>query len=51
MAKGNDRRHGDDDEEKEDKDAGVSDEALELLDEDEEDDLGLVDSEDDKGWE
>ncbi len=53
MARGRDRTH-DDDEEKEDKDAGVSDEALEdvLDDEDEEDDFGFgMESDDDKGWE
>jgi hypothetical protein len=47
-----DEKKGKDDEEIEDKDAPVSDEALELLDEDEEDELDLgPDSDDDKGWE
>ena len=45
-------RRGDDEEEKEDADAGVSDDALDLLDEDEEEDFGMTDeSDDDKGWE
>jgi hypothetical protein len=51
MARGHDRRH-DDEEEKEDKDAGVSDDALDLIDEDEEDDFAMTEEpEDDKGWE
>jgi hypothetical protein len=51
MARGEDRRRSDD-EEKEDKEAGVSEDALELLDEDEEDELELGgETNDDKGWE
>ena len=51
MARGQDRRDSEE-EEKEDKDAGVSDDALDLIDEDEEDDFGMTDeSDDDKGWE
>jgi hypothetical protein len=51
MAKDEDKKKGDE-EEKEDADAGVSDEALDLIDEDEEDDpLMAEEPEDDKGWE
>ncbi len=51
MARGDDRGRNND-EEKDDKDATVSDEALELLDEDEEDDPLMADEvTDDKGWE
>ena len=47
-----DGKKRDDEEEKENPEAGVSDDALELVDEDEEDDLGVVENaEDDKGWE
>jgi len=53
MAKGGqEHRRDDEEEEKEDKDVGVSDDALDLIDEDEEDDFGLgEESDDDKGWE
>lgn len=52
MARGQDRKH-DDEEEKEDKDAGVSDDALEeVMDDEDEDDFGFTgESDDDKGWE
>ena len=50
MARDDGRKRNED--EAEDKDATVSDDALELLDEDEEDEMSLgTDSEDDKGWE
>ena len=52
MAKGNDRKPAENEDEKEDKDAGVSDDALELIDEDEDEVLDLgVEPGDDKGWE
>jgi hypothetical protein len=51
MARGSDFKR-DDEEEKENKDVGVSDDALDLVDEDEEDDpLIAQEPEDDKGWE
>ncbi len=51
MARDEVRKRGDE-EEKEDADAGVSDDALDLIDEDEEDELDLMDvTDDDKGWE
>lgn len=50
MARGDTRKR--EDEEEDNKDTPVSDEALELLDEDEEEELGLLgEPEDDKGWE
>jgi hypothetical protein len=53
MAKGDDRKRNEDEEEKEDKDVGVSDEALgDAMDEEDEDDFTMAgDSDDDKGWE
>jgi hypothetical protein len=51
MARDDHKKH-DEDEEKEDADAGVSDDALDFVDEDEEDDpLMAGEPEDDKGWE
>lgn len=52
MARGEEHRRDDDEEEDKDKDATISDDALDLIDEDDEDDpLMAEDPEDEKGWE